>query len=374
MTSRSGGEFPTTAAAVTPRWIEAQLARAGLLGDARITGLAWQAIGTGQVGDTARFTLTYDRPTAAPPTLAGKFASADPTSRGTAAAMMLYVKEVGFYRELAAGIAVRTPRVYAAEINAEGTDFVLLFEDLAPERGGNQLEGCTLADAEAAIRQAAALHSATIGHPKVLGAEWLHGREGLLAEIGRLYHQAHAIFRERYDGQMSPEAMALCDELDKRVEGWLGRQPEEPCLIHGDFRLDNMLFGVGAKHGLGEVEPIAIVDWQTCAIGCAMTDVGYFMGCGIGSDLRRPNEAALLGLYAEEMARQGAPIAQDVMMRRYRIGALHGLFTAVFSAAFVVRTERGDANFLSMARGAADLALDHDSIGALDAMMENSAC
>ena len=362
-------DFPKSAAAITPGWIEAQLARAGLLGDARITGLEHRSIGTGQVGDTARFTIAYDRPTAAPATLAGKFASADPTSRGTAAAMQLYVKEVGFYRELAGLISVRTPRVYAAEINAEGTDFVLLFEDLAPIRGGNQLEGCGLADAEAAIRQAAALHGATIGHPKVLGADWLHGREGLLAEIGRLYHQAHAIFRERYDGQLSAEAMALCDALDTRLERWLGRQPEEPCLIHGDFRLDNMLFGVG-----NGAEPIAIVDWQTCAIGCAMTDVGYFMGCGIGSDLRRPNEAALLGLYAEEMARHGAPMAPDVMMRRYRIGALHGLFTAVFSAAFVVRTERGDANFLSMARGAADLALDHDSIGALDAMMETSAC
>jgi hypothetical protein len=362
-------DFPTTAAAVTPGWIEAGLARAGLLGGARITGLAWQAIGTGQVGDTARFTLAYDRETAAPKTLAGKFASADPTSRGTAAAMQLYVKEVGFYRELARLISVRTPRVYAAEINADGTDFVLLFEDLAPERGGNQLEGCDLADAEAAIRQAAALHGATIGHPAVLGADWLHGREGLLAEIGRLYHQAHAIFRERYDGQLSTEAMALCDALDRRVEGWLARQPEEPCLIHGDFRLDNMLFGIGQ-----DAEPIAIVDWQTCAIGCAMTDIGYFMGCGIGSDLRRPNEAALLALYAEEMARHGAPIAHDAMMRRYRIGALHGLFTAVFSAAFVVRTERGDANFLSMACGAAELALDHDSIGALDAMMETKTC
>ncbi|KUR71846.1 hypothetical protein AQZ52_09700 [Novosphingobium fuchskuhlense] len=367
-------EFPSTAAAVTPGWIEAQLARAGLLGEARITGLSWQSIGTGQVGDTARFTLAYDRPTAAPATLAGKFASADPTSRGTAAAMMLYVKEVGFYRELAGLLAVRTPKVYAAGINADGTDFVLLFEDLAPERGGNQLEGCDLADAEAAIRQAAALHAATAGHPSVLGAEWLHGREGLLAEIGRLYHQAHVIFRERYDGQLAADALALCDELDRRVEHWLNRQPEEPCLIHGDFRLDNMLFGVGGKNGSGGAEPIAIVDWQTCAIGCGMTDVGYFMGCGIGSDLRRPNEAALLALYAEEMARYGAPIAQDVMLRRYRIGALHGLFTAVFSAAFVVRTERGDANFLSMARGAAELALDHDSIGALDAMMENAQC
>jgi hypothetical protein len=70
---------------------------------------------------------------------------------------------------------------------------------------------------------------------------------------------------------------------------------------------------------------------------------------------------------------QGAPIAQDVDdAGATGIGALHGLFTVVFSAAFVVRTERGDANFLSMARGAADLALDHDSTGASDAMMENS--
>jgi aminoglycoside phosphotransferase (APT) family kinase protein len=95
--------------------------------------------------------------------------------------------------------------------------------------------------------------------------------------------------------------------LDNRVEGWLGRQPEEsPCLIHGDFRLDRR--AVRRRRGqawIGEVGPIAIVDWQTRAIGCAMTDVGYFMGCGIGSDSRRPNEAALLGLDAEEMARAG---------------------------------------------------------------------
>ena len=39
--------------------------------------------------------------------------------------------------------------------------------------------------------------------------------------------------------------------------------------------------------------------------------------------------------------------------------------TAVFSAAFVERTERGDANFLSMARGACSLALARESIEAL---------
>lgn len=362
-------DFPTAPSEVDAAWLEAQLGKSGLLGDARIASFTWQSIGTGQVGDTARFSLTYDRPCAAPPTLAGKFAAADPTSRGTAAAMSLYVKEVGFYRELAGLIAVRTPRVYGLDITADGSDFVLLFEDLAPERGGNQLAGCTLADAEAAIRQAAALHAATRGHAAVMGADWLHGREGLLGEIGRLYHQAHVVFRARYDGQLAPEVLDLCDLLDGRVEGFLSRQLPDPCLIHGDFRLDNMLFGIGEG-----AEPIAIVDWQTCAIGCGLTDVGYFMGCGIGSDLRRPHEAALLELYAAEMTRHGVPSSREGLWNRYRLGALHGVFTAVFSAAFVVRTPRGDANFLSMARGACELALDHDSIAALDHYTETGIC
>ena len=44
----------------------------------------WEAIGTGQVGDSVRFTLDFGDG-AGPVTLAGKFAAADPTSRGTAA-------------------------------------------------------------------------------------------------------------------------------------------------------------------------------------------------------------------------------------------------------------------------------------------------
>ena len=58
----------------------------------------WEAIGTGQVGDSVRFTLDFGDG-AGPVTLAGKFAAADPTSRGTAAMLGLYAKEVRFYRD-----------------------------------------------------------------------------------------------------------------------------------------------------------------------------------------------------------------------------------------------------------------------------------
>ena len=90
------------------------------------------------------------------------------------------------------------------------------------------------------------------------------------------------------------------------------------------------------------------------------------MGCGIGDDLRRAHEDELLDLYRSEMAIQGVTLDREEMWRDYVIGGLHGVSTAVFSAAFVERTERGDANFLSMARGACALALEHDSLGMLE--------
>ena len=177
-----------------------------------------------------------------------------------------------------------------------------------------------------------------------------------------MYPQAQAIFRERYADSLEPEFMAICDAFAEINTVWTQAHDEASvqCLLHGDFRLDNMLFDIR-----GGSEPIAILDWQTVATGKAMTDIGYFLGCGIGDALRREHEGELLDLYCAEMTRRGVALSREEIWHDYRVGALHGLSTAVFSAAFVERTERGDANFLSMARGACALALEHDSLGAL---------
>ena len=115
----------------------------------------------------------------------------------------------------------------------------------------------------------------------------------------------------------------------------------------------------------GGSEPIAVLDWQTVAVGSGLTDVGYLLGCGIGDALRCEAETELLDLYCAEMTARGVPLTREEVWDDYRLGALHGVSTAVFSTAFVERTGRGDANFLSMARGACALALEHDSLGLL---------
>jgi aminoglycoside/choline kinase family phosphotransferase len=352
-------DFPASPDLVTADWLTSRLQAAGALSRGRVASVEWQAIGTGQVGDSARFTLTYDGGQG-PATLAGKFPAADPTSRGTAAAFGLYTKEVAFYREIASQLAVRVPQTYAAEVDEAGAEFVLLFEDLGPCRQGNQLESCSIADARHAIRQAAAIHAPSYNRAEIIDLPGLSLNPDAAAQVMALYPQAQAIFAERYRDQLEPELMAVCEQLNDARDHWFGRESGDRCLIHGDFRLDNMLFDIR-----GGSEPIAVLDWQTVSTGSPMTDIGYFLGCGIGDALRREAEDEMLDLYCAEMTARDVPLSRDALWDDYRLGALHGVSTAVFSSAFVERTERGDANFLSMARGACALARAHDSIGLL---------
>ena len=352
--------FPTHPDAVEAHWLTERLRAAGVLAGGVVTAIAWQPIGTGQVGDSVRFALTYDRAGTGPATLAGKFPAADQTSRGTAAAFGLYAKEVGFYRDIAPRLGVRVPAAHVAEIAPDGVDFILLFEDLGPARGGNQLASCSLADARAAIRQAAALHAPSWNDPALAAIDWIQPRPGLTDQIKALYGNAQAIFRDRYADSLEPEYMAICEELNELKDLRFAEQDGPRCVIHGDFRLDNMLFDIK-----GGAEDIAVLDWQTVAIGNALTDIGYFMGTGIGDQLRRAHEAELLDLYCAEMTARGVALSRDAIWDDYVIGALHGISTAVFSAAYVERTERGDANFLSMARGGCALALEHGSLAKL---------
>ena len=65
-------------------------------------------------------------------------------------------------------------------------------------------------------------------------------------------------------------------------------------LVHGDYRLDNMLFGRP-----GSLRDLTVVDWQTVTWGPAMTDVAYFLGCALTTEDRRTHYDELLRAYHE---------------------------------------------------------------------------
>ncbi|QGY80655.1 phosphotransferase family protein [Sphingorhabdus lacus] len=353
-------EFPSHPDEVSPCWLTDKLRNAGLIGNAAIINLSWQSIGTGNVGDSVRYTLAYDREGPLPSTIAGKFPASDETSRATASAFGVYAKEVKFYLEIAPKLEVRVPQTYVAKIAPNGVDFILLFEDLGPARGGDQLIGCTASDARAAIRQAASFHAPSWNDPELLAIDWLRPNPAIMAKRAELYPRAQDAFRERFANKLEPEFMNLCEELVEYIGVWIEREARPQSLVHGDFRLDNMLFEI--KDG---IEEIAVLDWQTVAIGNGLVDLGFFMGAGIGASLRRECEAELLDLYCSEMTRRGVALTRDEIWDDYVVGSLRGIVNAVFSTANVKRSERGDECFLSMARGGCSLALEHNSLARL---------
>ena len=77
-------------------------------------------------------------------------------------------------------------------------------------------------------------------------------------------------------------------------------------LVHGDYRLDNMLFGLeGADRAL------TVVDWQTVSWGPALTDLAYYLGCALPTQDRRAHYDELLRAYHEALGPQAVWFASQ---------------------------------------------------------------
>ncbi|MEO9492209.1 MAG: phosphotransferase [Marinomonas sp.] len=346
------GRFPARPEDVDPAFLEQVL-------DAKITSVSQDAIGNGLVGDSARFDITYADGSRGPATLAGKFPAADETSRTTAKTLRLYEKEVGFYQHIAEHLAIRTPQVFFAEHDQTSGDFLLLMEDCGPAQQGDQLAGCSSDQAHTCVRELGALHGPSYGNDALTGLAFLQTSDDIRQFTATAYAGACQAFAAKYAGVLTQDdldVIAATGELSARL--WQ-REPEaQKAIVHGDFRLDNMLFAIR-----GGAEPMATLDWQTVVAGNPLTDLGYFMGAGIGSGLRASHGDALIGAYAEALVDNGGPVLTGIKSGDgYAHGALHGVATAVFSAAFVEDNARAKAIFQSMAEGACSLVRE---IGAL---------
>jgi len=159
---------------IDPAWMTAALRRAGVVSAAEVVDLTSKPVGAGLVGDSYRFALTYDGvEPGAPASVIGKFPAADPDSRRSGSAHLLYLREVSFYRELAHTLAIHTPTAFFAEIDPKTDDFTLILQDMAPARQGDQLAGCSFDDARTVMAEAAALHAPRWGDPALETLDWL---------------------------------------------------------------------------------------------------------------------------------------------------------------------------------------------------------
>ena len=346
---------------ISARWMTAALNSAGL--DADICGLSCVPIGTGQMADSFRFELNYaakDVSGYVPRSVVVKMQAADELSR-QAGAGGAYNSEVRFYTDLAPTLAIRTPRCYYAVGPDSDCRFALVLEDMAPAVQGDQLLGCDIESARSAVINLAGLHGPRWCNPELLGTVW-HRSPAEKDVLGATVEDCTARFIEHYGKRISQQDVSVLQAFAPKCGAWLQGRGERFAPVHGDYRLDNLLFGRQTNAGV----EAAAVDWQTLDIGLPGRDLGYFLGNSLMPEERRRYERTLVREYYEALKGYGVTnYAWEQCFDDYRYGHFQGLMITVLAAVSLSHTERGDAMFMAMSSRACEAIRDLDSLALL---------
>jgi thiamine kinase-like enzyme len=299
--SASSSRFPLTADALTSEWLRGVLGEAGLAWADAIAEIDFEVIGVGEgfMAQLARVSLRGEAP-GLPPSLVAKFASPDEATREFARAQNLYVREIGFYRDIGddAGIPVAT--CYYADFEPESNTFVMLLEDLAPAEPADQVKGASVEESRQIVESFAKLHARWWNSEELAGYDWSRpvleeqslddGLVMIKAAIEKAQREGHF---DRY-----PEMKAQLH----RLPALFRVQPPSPypyTLVHGDLRSDNVFYPTAAGGRF------AMIDWQLCGIDLAARDLARWLVQSITIEQRRETETELLERYHQLLVENG---------------------------------------------------------------------
>lgn len=339
----SGAPLPPMPSGLTPEWLTEALRGTGLLAeDVAIEALEVRQVGegVGMMSELSRLVPAYSEPFAgAPASFIAKYPSQNPTNRQIAMDFNLYEREVRYFAELDPLTTAVCPQTYLTEL--DGDNFIILMEDLADYRVGDQIVGATLEETELAIDELAKLHAAF--WEKVDGIAWIphvcgsqHASNMQMGTVSG-WDQMVSVFGD----YLSTPVLAARADIQRSVaplQAFLDRPPIT--LAHGDFRMENLLYGTAPEH-----HAMAIIDWQGPLLGRGMQDVTLLLGQSTQTDVRRRHERALLERYVDGLARLGVDgYGLDEAWEDYRHGQLYNwAYTTVVAGTLDAGNERAFA-------------------------------
>jgi hypothetical protein len=329
---------------VTPGWLSAVLSERGTPVDVAEVDVV--AIGTGQTGATYRVTARYTTdPGGLPGTFVIKLPAQDDTVRDRVT--IGYRSECAFYTTVADRVRVPTPQCFYCEITEDAMDYVLLLADQAPAVQGDQIAGCGEQEARLAVVALAGLHGPSWRDPAYLDFPAIaFGRpdEASAKGLGEVAKMSADITLEKLGDRMSAGDRETFTTTMGLVTPWLLAEYDRFALLHGDYRLDNMLFDPDRTR-------VSVVDWQTLGVGLPTRDLAYFTATSLDSQLRSAIEKDLVDEYYRALLGYGVTdYDPETCWRDYRLGVPQALLISALGFAFAAATERGDDMVLAMLR------------------------
>ena len=326
--------IPTTPQELTPEWLTEALRETGTIKATSVESFDMEpdiAAGVGFLGVLAHVSPQYDRAEeGAPRSLIAKFPTPAPEYRELADVFRFYEIETRFYEEIAGEVELRTPRCYYSHFDSQTGDFVLLLEDLAPARLGDQLAGCTRAEAELCIGNLAKFHATWWESPRLAQMDWLPTIDDPFRAqtLEDNYREAWPPFVEYVGDRLSPAMRDICERFGRSIPTMIGRVGKRPrTIVHGDYRLDNLFFTT-SQGG----DSLAVIDWQIASRGPGVFDIAYF-NCGtLPPAERKRSEMDLLRMYHSILEENGVRGCEfDQCVEDYRASVLFCLAYSVLA-------------------------------------------
>ena len=327
--------FVPTIDSIDLDWVSAQV---GIRNAVAMTKVKF---GTGQGGSCYRLTISTAGGSCH--SVIAKCPSLDQKNFQTARALHFYDKEVSFYRFLAPELPIRTPKCYFAQ-NDTDDNFLLLLEDLSPSADIDQFTGISLEVAQNGLRELANLHGPTFMKSELLQSSWLHLQ--CQEEKSQSLAMVSAVFDMFLNGigkHMNDATLKIVTGIKERIHVHGAYSPPKQCIIHRDFRTDNLL--IDACNG---AVPLATVDWQSVDVGSPMVDVAYFLVTSLTEEDCAKYENDLIDYYLERLRDYGVDYPRELARHEYARYTSGPVACAVAAWVLVEKTERSERMFQSM--------------------------
>ncbi len=301
------------------------------LGDVRVTRCASEPLGEGVgiLGQLVRISLDYDgEAKGAPSSLIAKFPSPAPENRAIGHGMGHYAAELDFYSRLGDQVSLRIPKPYYTALDRKTGDFTLLIEDLAPGEPGDQVAGSTRQQTTTAIHALAGFHAEWWDKVDTPEMKWMRSfdDEALGQVVQGACQGAWGPCVANFGDGFTASALEVGERLMPKVAMMMADLAAPPrTIIHGDFRLDNLVFGEIAGGG-----DLAVIDCHISAKGRGPYDVGYHMSQSLDPDLRAELEEPLMRDYHRILVEGGVrDYSFDQAWRDYRLAVVFCLLYPV---------------------------------------------
>ena len=333
--------IPRSADDVTARWMQQALGAGRASERAPIKEIILEEIDAraGVIGTVLRCHLACDEPDAGiPAAVIVKLPGTNAGNLRMSRRLQMFRREYDYYTLAAPLSPVRSPALLYGDFAGGSNRFVLVLEDLNEMQKVSQIDGASVGQARRALRTLAKLH----------GTFWNRGDQPPLnriydvlasrrrAALQLAYVSNLAPTFERFGSLFSPAMRGLAEAYGPRIAAHIDAVAAGPrTLIHGDARLDNILFP--ATPGLDEdtaaregQEEVALIDWQVSGLSTPLYDVAYFLGSSVTNEIRRRVEHAALAEYTEIIGNMGVEgFTFDQCWRLYRECTLGRLLAAV---------------------------------------------